>query len=367
MIAVEINGINYSGWLNATLTMSITDLCGTFSFSFTDLYRQQSLPAIRAGLPCTIYHNGVLQKTGYIDAVNPTFNPSSVTFSMRGRDKSADLVDCSLIGSATEFKNISFEAFVNQVCSPFGIKAQVESGVNTGEKIESVKYEQGSTVYEVIKKEAQKRQLLIYSKPDGDLIIGRAGSENASLSLVEGENIISGSGDIDASQLYSEYIVKGDKNAVLADGDIDEVTLTQITGKFLDNSITRNRPLIIIQNGNLNADLAGRRARWEATSRIGASESYTVTVQGWHNELNKIINLRSKTIYTSENEASLLVTDVELNETQRGETTTFTLVPLNAFIDLQSNELDSTDKKGKSSKYQNRADIDKGLQDFLSK
>lgn len=353
MLSIEIDGIDYSGWLNATLTNTITDLAGTFSFSFTDLYRQSNLPAIRAGLSCKIYRKGVLQKSGYIDSVNPSFSSDSVSFSISGRDKAGDIIDCSIVGDESEFKDLNFQDLVNRLCSPFGISANIENGISTGDKVKSIKYEQGASVYEVIKKEAQKRQLLVYSGKDGNLLIARAGTKQAGLSLVEGVNILSGSGNINANELFSKYIVKGTKNADLKDTNFDEKENTQILGEVSDNTIQRTRPLIIVQSGNLTNDLALSRAKWEASSRIATSESYNVTVQGWYPDVNCIINLRSPTIYTSQNEAQLLIAGVELSHTQSGETTTFTLVPRNAFNELPSDLIELNDKEDKNSKYMN--------------
>lgn len=353
MLAIEIDGIDYAGWLNATVTRSIVDLTGTFSFSFTDLYRESALPPIRAGLPCTVRRDKDLIKTGFIDSVTPSFSSDSVSFGISGRDKASDLVDCSIIGSASEFKDLSFEALVNQLASPYGISAT--SRVNTGDNIPSVNYDQGSTVYEVIKKHATKKHLLVYSGKDGNLIIDQAGTSQASISLVEGVNILSASGSIDASELYSNYICKGDKSASKKDGFSAEKKTAQIKGEFIDQTSPRQRPLIILQSGNLTNASALRRAKWEASARMASSESYSVTVQGWYDEINQIINFKSPTIFTTSEEAELLIAGVSLAHTPDGELTTFELVPSNAFEELPDEFITVKDKKSTSTVYLTKA------------
>jgi len=327
MIQLEIDGRNYIGWTRVMLTRSLGSITGSFELTFTDRYRNEDLTPIQAGKTCRIFRNDVLHKTGFIDSVEPSFDKNRVSLVVSGRDN-PDLADCAVVSKTGEFKELKFEDVVTRLIAPFGRTIDNRVG-DTGDVIPSVNYDQGTKVYELIRKYAEKKQLLIYSGLDARVVIDQASNDFASLSLVEGENILKGSGSINRTNLFSKYIIKGDRASTARDFSENE---TQAVAEFEDSTVGRNRPTIIISEGHTTNGTAQAYAQWEATTRLAQSESYSIEVQGWINEINKVINVDSPTLKLKN--ALQLIAGVALINDEAGERTVFALVPTNAFDPL---------------------------------
>ncbi len=340
MLALVIDGKDYIGWKEVSLTRSITSIAGTFTLKFTDAFREVGLPPIRAGKSFKIFRDNVLLKSGFIDKVVPAFDKDGISFDVSGRDKAMDIVDCSVDIGTNEWKNLFFQELVFELVKPFkGIGVKVN--VSTGEKIESVNNDDGLMTYELIRQQAEKKQLLVYSDFNGDIIIDQVSKDVSTLSLVEGTNIISGEAAIDVSQVFSRYIVTGEQQSTDFFEEEDEIIARQ---EFKDNRIGRERPIVIIQDGATDNAAALRRAKWEATTRMALSESYKIEVQGWHPDINKLITIDSPTLKLDKSQ--MTIAGVELIIDGEGERTKFQLAPPRAFeaipADLLEKDEDSS-------------------------
>lgn len=326
MVELEINGIAYNGFNDVRISRSLGSITGAFSMTFSDKFRDLGLPPVQAGQSCRIYKDGELVKTGIIDAVNPQVDGSRVTLSVSGRDN-PDVADCSIDHPTGEWKNLKFDVVLASIIAPFGVA--IDNRVTPdalGDAIPSVNYDQGTKVYELIRKYAEKKQLLIYSGLDGRIIIDQASKEVVDLALVEGGNILKASGSIDYSNVFSRYIVKGDRASTPQDSSEEE---TQAQSEYIDEKIGRNRPTIIVADGQVTNGNTDQYSTWVATTRLAQAESYSIEVQGWYPEINKLITINSPTLKLDNKQK--LIAGVELIEDAEGDRTIFQLVPKNAF------------------------------------
>jgi len=298
VLRVTVNGQDYSGWKTIDVSRDFEELSGGFSLEMVDLKVGDPLPRIRAGDACIVSVQPTpddpifVVLTGNIDSVKATMD-KGVKFAIAGRDKTADLVDCS-VTQASEWKKIKFEDFVEDIIRPFGLEVVLDSAVDTGPEIETINYDQGSKVFELIAKHAVLKQLILYTLEDGRLLITRAetkriepdGTASQMTAFVQGENILSASAISDWSEVYSEYTVKGSRQST--PGDSKEEDATQSFGLAVDTRMTRFRPLIIVPDSEQNNVSAQTRAEWEATVRMGRAEGYTIVRQGWQPVLSRL-------------------------------------------------------------------------------
>tara|TARA_R100001230_G_C5681667_1_gene188868 strand:- start:232 stop:1299 length:1068 start_codon:yes stop_codon:yes gene_type:complete len=344
-----VNGKNYTGWKTIDISRSIKDVSGVFSLEMTDILRGFDLPLIQAGDSCKIEisdgeGNTFTVMTGYVDAVSASMDAESVSFSVQGRDKSADIVDCSILGTS-QWKDIKFEDFVAQACAPFGITVNLDARIDTGDKIASVTYDQGVSVFEVIAKYAQLKQLLVYALEDGSLYITQVGTENASDALVEGLNVISASSSSDWSEVFSLYEVKGSRPST--NDDASEEKATQVKAQAKDTRMTRYRPLMIIPDSEQKNVSAEARSQWEATTRIAKAEGHTVVRQGWQFVLNQLKTLELPSFGVS---GDYLVESFRMTANEDGKQTEFRLVHPRSYDPLPDGEVK---KDAKDSKLNN--------------
>lgn len=351
-LKLTVGGKDYTGWKSIDVSRSIKDVSGAFSLEMTDILRGFDLPLIRAGDSCKItITNDQGQEftilTGYVDAVSATMDTESVSFSVQGRDKTADIVDCSILGTAewTGKDGIKFEDFVARACAPFGIEVGIEAGVDSGDKISSIKYDQGVSVFEVIAQYAQLKQLLVYALEDGTLLITRVGTETSENALSEGLNVISASSSSDWSEVYSVYEVKGSRPST--SNDSSEQDATQVKAQTADTRMTRYRPLMIIPDSEQKNATAKARSEWEATTRIAKAEGHTVVRQGWEIALNVLKDLELPSFGVS---GTYLVESYRITANEQGKQTEFRLVHPRSYDPLPSGKVT---KDAKDSKLNN--------------
>lgn len=340
MVRLEIDGRGYSGFTDVRITRSLGSITGSFSMTFSDKFRDQGLPPVQAGQACKIYKDSVLIKTGIIDAINPVVNGNRVTLGVSGRDN-PDIADCSIDHPTGEWKNLRFDVLVASMIAPFSVAIDNRvSAEALGDAIPSVNYDQGTKVYELIRKYAEKKQLLLYSGFDQRIVIDTVSKELIKLSLVEGGNILKASGNIDFSNVFSRYIVKGDRASNPQDTDEEE---TQAKSEFEDNKMDRNRPTVVVADGQVTNGDTEQYAKWLATTRLAQSESYSIEVQGWYPEINKLITVDSATLKL--NKKQKLIAGVELIEDDDGDRTIFQLVPKNAFDPEPGKQLEKNEEQ----------------------
>ena len=94
-VRLEVDGKLYGGWKDIEINRSLEQCAGTFKLSVTDRWPQQSQSRqVPAGASCRVLVNGASVITGYVDDVEVSYDPNGHTYSVTGRDKTADLVDC---------------------------------------------------------------------------------------------------------------------------------------------------------------------------------------------------------------------------------------------------------------------------------
>ncbi|MCW0135736.1 hypothetical protein OIU92_00220 [Escherichia coli] len=64
---------------------------------------------IREGQPCTVRLGADTVLTGYIDDFIPSYDAENVEIRVMGRDKTGDLVDCSVVHSSGKWKGVRLE------------------------------------------------------------------------------------------------------------------------------------------------------------------------------------------------------------------------------------------------------------------
>jgi len=333
---------NYSGWKTMSVRRSMQEICGTFSLRMTDIIRGENKPLIQGGDACEISivqepgDEPILIMTGFVEIVRPSLS-DQISFTVEGRDKTADLVDC-VVTAATEWKDIKFERFVEEVVAPHNIEVVRERIEDTGENIKTINYDTGTKIYELIAKHALLKQLVLYTLPDGRLIITRTSDVVIDRAMIEGDNIKAADGVSDWTEVFSEYTVKGSRAST--GKDTKEKDATQSVGCTLDTRVNRFRPIIIVPDSETENVSAKARSEWEATIRIARSEGWTIEIQGWLPVVNQLAYIEIPTFAFKGN---LLIESYELIADEKGKRTILTFVHPRSFEPLATENVEASD------------------------
>ena len=326
MLQLKINDRVFGGWTAASISRGLKQASATFDLSLTDKWQLKPWQ-IKPFDSCELTYNGQTVISGYIDSAAVSYDKESHSVSVSGRSKTADMVDCS--APSTQFKNQKFEAIAKALLKPFGINVQVD--VDTGNKINNWKPDEGITVFEALEKLARLRGLLLTDNASGDLLITRAGTDKAPARLEAGKNVKSASASFDVKDRFSSYTIKGQQKG---SDDVDAQQAAHIRVEAKDKAVTRYRPLLLTAEDQTDIKAAKTRIQWEANSRLGNSQAFTVSVVDWHVDdklwqPNQIARLTDKFLGI---DTELLITAVKYSLDDNGTTASLTLQPREALL-----------------------------------
>ena len=344
MLDLLVNGKDHSGWLSMMVARSMQELVGSFTLDFTNPKVRGDSPLIKAGNLCKVSIRNqesdpkfqVIE--GFVDVMSGGGDSNGVVFESTGRDRTGDLVD-SAVTRLAEWKDLKFEDFVADLVSDFNINVAIAGGLDTGAAIPRINYDQGTTYSELIAEYAQQKQVLIYTLPSGELFITRASKTLGAISLIDGENILEHSINMDWSNIFSEYIVKGSRQS--QDNEPEE-DVTQVEACAIDTRFPRtNRRTIITPDTEQTTASAQQIADWHASTRMGNAEAYTVLRNGWFPVLNELAYVK---IPSYGLDANMLIEGYELTADESGKKTLFNVVHPRAFDLLPGNEIKKDSK-----------------------
>ena len=284
-VILKAGGQVYGGWTKVSVNRSIEAMSGSFDLELTwkwhgsdDKYKAFMEP-IKEGQPCIIEIGGERVITGYVDDWVPSYDANQVIISVSGRDKTADLVDCSIDHPSGQFNKQTLAQIAHVVCKPFGIKVIVKTDV--GEAFPRIQIEQGETPHELLTRLARQRGVLLTSDTFGNLVIVRRSTKRAGVSLILGENVKAARGRLSWRQRYSNFKIKAVGPAWGDHDGADLIAVGGIEANITDKEIGRYRPMIIINEEVTTAEGAAKRGQWERQRSIAKSNGAEYTVTGW--------------------------------------------------------------------------------------
>lgn len=325
-VILVVDGKEYGGWKSVRIAAGIERVARSFDLSITSQWPGSDVARkVLPGMACEVHIGTDKVLTGYIDGTPINYDARSKSVAVKGRSKTADLVDCcplNMVPSGgwaevdngkggpraltqradTQWTNRKLEQIAAYIAAPY--KAKIKTEANTGAVISVENLNFGEKAFEVIDRLMLKRQVLATDDADGNLVIIRAGSGgNCTTPLVLGGNILKGSASLDYANVYTHYTCSGfrayteaDNDAAISRGESASVTDTSVFGK------QRVRALHIQQSGQADGGSCRNRVEYEAAHRAAKALETTYTVLGWRQEdgalwlPNKMVNVQDPEI-----------------------------------------------------------------------
>jgi len=216
--------------------------------------------------------------SGYIDEYETDDTATSSTVRVSGRDKTADLVDCSAIYKTGQWRGAALQQIVADIARPFGITVAVWPGTDTGEVFKRFALEEGEKAFEAIDRACKLRAVLVTSTPDGNLLITSASTVNSGVCLLEGVNMKKFNSKHSWKERHSEIILKGQ---VPGDDHENGAAAAHLKASAKDAEINRYRPLVVIAEHGTSGKSMTDRAAWEIKVRMGRGKRGGCMVVGW--------------------------------------------------------------------------------------
>lgn len=277
-VRLSVSGSDYLGWKKVRIERGIDTISGVFGLEVSDRWRAGDQPwAIRPGTECTLSVDGETVITGYVDVVRASYDAGSRALQISGRDKAADLVDCSALNNPDNWQGITIGKLATELATPYGI--EVDDQTDDAQPFELAKIQPGEAPFEILERYARQRGVLVISDGAGRVVLTKPGKQRADVALEQGVNILRASGTADFSQRFSEYLVTGQTAGT---DTVFGPEASQVQGSARDAEIRSARRLLIVAHNSADAENLQKTAEWEATVRAARGSPLTITVQGWH-------------------------------------------------------------------------------------
>lgn len=332
-LTLEVDSIPYEGFTSANVRLSLDSLAHDFRFTAT-AERANYLP-FTGGESCRILINNEVVTTGFIEIVDVPYSAGSHTINIQGRSKTGDIVDSTLdqleLNAPITLKNC-IQKVIEQLGSDITVTDQ--SGSEPfNESEDKLGPSVGQNAFEFIVTLAKKRQVLLTTDKDGNILITRSESTSTNSSLLnqvngENNNIISARASYDHTNRFNKYLVKSQLNASssIFGGvtDLNSVVNqggSSITDFVLDPLSRVGRQLVLRAEKASSTEQASLRATWEANIRRARSSNYSATIRSFSDNsgarwsLNTVVNVIDD--FTNIN-ANKLINSIEFSTTLNG-------------------------------------------------
>ncbi len=347
-LQLVVNGQQHAGWNRIRVHRGLEEIAGEFDLGVSERWSETIPPIeVRAQDRCSVVVAGVTLITGNVDRVGYSYDATSHSVSVNGRDATGDMVDCAAEHAKGEWRNADIGQIARDLAKPFGIKVAIAGDI--GAPFPVFALEPGETAFDCLERAARQRGVRLLSDGLGGLIVGAKEATASGASLVEGENILGCEVSNDCSQRFAHYIVRGQQAGT---DDTNGKDAAQVKATADDAGVLRNRTLVVVDEDQ--GDIAGlqRRAKWEASVRAARALTATVKVQGWTHanglwQPNTLVRLNAPTVRI---DRELLVRDVDFVVDENGTFTELVMVPKEAYSLLAMPEKKKAPKRSKRKK-----------------
>jgi prophage tail gpP-like protein len=325
-VTVLAGGMTYSAFTQVAVQYAANQAARTFALTVTDASdgwdeQWNFMP----GTEITIFGNGQLVLTGYVEKMTPSYDAHDHHVEISGRSKGADTIDSSAEHPKGEFNKKTTIQIANELDKQgVGFSTDVEQKVNEVFRLNPME-----TVFGAVERLARKHQMLLQGMPDGSIKLTKGGTGGMNAALIEGVNILGASAIFDDSDKHSEYKVKGQKTLGVGKKSL------RIEATEKDSKMKRHRPKHLHQETTLDDEgQAQKRAKHHKDRQSGESISAKVHLQSWFDDggmiwqANALVFIESPKLKLSN---MMLIKSVHLSQSENGSFTDLDLVMPEAF------------------------------------
>ena len=351
IINLDVNGVRYDGFKTMSYSRSMENLSGTFRFDASTEGKRYT--PFKGQEECKIIIGGQTVLTGYIENLTYSYSIDSHDIIVSGRDKSADIIDNTVIGDI-EFKApISLENIIKNTLSKSEIDLDVINnvpGLQLFEEDELTAADVGENMFGFLEKYCRKRAVLLNSDGNGNVVITRAAEDELNGIIINSidntdnkkNNVKNASINYDFTRRYNKYFVRsqGSLAALIRVDSSEEMGLDTIEskeGSAIDDIIRPSRSIEIQSETSATVASDIERAKWEANIRRTRSLIYNCNLNHlFVDSANKVIYEPNKLIRVKDDfcdiDATMLIQSVSYNmSVDSGTSVDLTLVPKDSY------------------------------------
>ncbi|CAM6053542.1 unnamed protein product [Sphagnum tenellum] len=198
--------------------------------------------------------------TGFIDTVSELIDKNQHTLTVTGRDKVADLVDCSSLIQSRTRQNVKLVDILDIIEEEFKVPFKIQADTGSPFPAWSIGDE---SVFDNLARTAALRELMVITDGLGTLVVTKPNSSQPRLVLNKDSQILSIQRTQDHLNRYSYYETRSQSFVETQGKDVH----LKVLAKVRDPSVKRYRPTLVQQDGEVVERIAKK------TSSLGSSHT----------------------------------------------------------------------------------------------
>jgi len=289
MIELVVNGVPYTDFVAAKVTVSLETMANDFEFSASAV---TGFPPFKRGDPIVVTVDSTRVLTGYIDEVNGADQEGSHIVTYSGRDKTGDFIDSTIdqIPDLNANGTLTLKRIIEIAIENIGGDIVVVDNVNPkpfNVAEDAIRPEIGQKAAEFAAIYSRKRQALLTSNGAGDIVITQSSPSDSGATVQRlvnssSNNIISQSWIIDGSKEFNKYIHRGqlDPAALNFGGSTDIVAAVDQGGRVTNSSIREGRQRVVVEEKSYSNEQLKDRAKWSNQLAKSRATRFNCSVKG---------------------------------------------------------------------------------------
>ena len=289
IVTLTVDGQVMIGWQDVSLNRSQESAEISFNLGATNPSWSDEAKRLRHGSEVEIRTSaaggrarpgrGDLMCAGHITGYGAKYAKTKQV-TIEGKSKSADAVDCHPVKHKTgRFENKTLLDIAKEL-------DEVRCGFKTDQKLDKiakVQRQPHDTIFQTLEREARRLGLMLSGQPDGSINITRAGTKRHAGALILSQSPVEEMDvKIKCGEKYSHYVARGQRSKGVGKDNLRQ----EETEK--DGSVKRNRPLLIIPEGDWSKKELKKRLRWERLRRASFGTTISVKVATWRDEAGQL-------------------------------------------------------------------------------
>ncbi|MGU3539974.1 phage baseplate assembly protein [Methylobacterium sp. A54F] len=291
IVSILVDGYALIGWQEVSVDLSMESAEISFDLTATNPSWGPEAMRLRQGKAIELRTTpaaggakpggGDLLCQGYVTKYNAKYGPGNKkVVSLSGKSKAADAVDCHPVKHKTgRIENKTLLEAAREL-------DEVRCGFVSDQKlakIDKIQRQPGDTIFQTIEREARRVGMMLQGLPDGSINITRAGTKRHAGALVLGQSPVEEMDvAINCDQKFSPIVGRGQRA-----GGVGKDAL-RLEARETDESVGRNRPLLVLPEGDWSKKELKKRLRWERLRRAGFGTTIKPKVSTWRDEAGKL-------------------------------------------------------------------------------
>lgn len=286
-LTLKVNGTEYENFTDVSVSTSLTHAASSFSFTCSSASGANSFPFGEGDTVEVLMDSEHLILTGRIDEYSVSYSSNSHVVNVKGRSKTAILVDSTLSGAIQTTEKTTLYSLCKKICDNFGLSVVNEVGAKASDEIALTSAKQGVKAFDYLLAYARANGLLLTDNEYGDLVITQASTNKSKHCIKNVEkglnnNILSANFKVNLANVYSEYEIIGEGNpSELNKNNFKKMISANGIATEDDMDVELEKRLTKISTAVMGAteDLA-KQAVWEMGVRRFKAFTYSCVIQG---------------------------------------------------------------------------------------